>query len=104
MVTMPKAEQYELNPKLVEKIESLLPGQALVIECSSREQARHLHKSISRFVVKETNNGTLPHDYSCTLNPRLKGYVITVKCHERPKLRLLEKSDEGWEIISEEVL
>ena len=95
-----------LNEKLITQIESLRPEQALTIECKSKEQAKSLLSAIRKWVSKETHSGVLPYDYAVVMQRRFTpiGYLVVVRCYERPVVRKLERRDEGWEILEEEVL
>jgi len=97
----------EVPEKVKRKVEELTPGLALVIECKSKEQAKALHRALSKWIEKEQLENILPHSYTCVLQHRLAPlrYLVTVRCYERPVMRTLRQKEEGgWEITEEEVL
>ena len=96
----------EVPEKIKERVESLLPGQAIVIECMDRSQAKDLHKRIEKWLLKEQLEEVLPHSYTVSLQQRLAPlrYLVTIRCFERPKLRKLELREGKWEILDEEVI
>lgn len=98
------SKEHEIPQRLWEKISDLLPGQALQVECQSGEQAKALHKALCKVILKDSQTGVLPYSYTITYNKTLRAHYIVVRCHERPKVRLLQKSDQGWEVLEEEIL
>ena len=97
-------KENEIPQKLMEKISDLLPGQALQLECQSGEQAKALHKALCRVILRDSQSGVLPHSYTIVINKTLRAHYVVVRCHERPKMRILQKTEEGWEVVEEETL
>jgi len=94
-------ENFRLTPVLEEEVLNLLPGQVILVECKSAVEARELAFELKRFVYTKTVEGTLAFSYDVLRRDTIRGHQVIVRCYERAKVKVLERTEEGVKQLKE---